>query len=127
MKACFDPLSEIFLNGVPDAAISPKGMGIFIMASELLFLQMNAYDPDRFDVFYKDEQIGSIKHCKNSVMTYQGTDEKSFPTTNEALTWLKERYIARNRKHIEILRKRATTMLNNANRILARLEAMDGP
>lgn len=102
-------------------------MGIYPMASELLFLQLNAYDPDLFDVFYKDEQIGSIKHSKDSVMTFQGPDEKSFPSTGEALRWLKERYVARNRRQIEILRKRATTMLKNANRILAKLEAMDGP
>jgi hypothetical protein len=111
---------------VPDAEISPKGMGILPMASELLFLQMNAYDPDRFDVFYKDDQIGSIKHCQGSVRGYHFREEKSFSSTHEALSWLKDKYVAQNRRQIQILRKRATTMLNNANRILAKLEAMDG-
>ena len=88
---------------------------------------MNAYDSGRFDVFYKDQQIGSIRHSRGSVVGYHFREEKSFSSSQDAMRWLKDRYVSQNRRQIEILRKRATTMLNNANRILAMLDALDQP
>ncbi|NQT77067.1 MAG: hypothetical protein HQ565_05090 [Bacteroidetes bacterium] len=90
-----------------------------------LFRQTNVYDSSIVDIFFRSDQIGSIKTSSNSFTAKRGNNSESFATIDSALEWIRQRYILTNKKHAETLKKRASTMLRNANYILDLIEAIE--
>ncbi len=87
--------------------------------------QNNLINKDILDIFVNGVNIGSLEEQNGIFTATSGNISNVFLSFNDCVTWLRHCHTIKNKKQIEINRKRAQTMLNNANKLLKEIEAVN--